>query len=139
MNSTLRTVLIVLAVIVAAAALFFAGSAFGRPAVFLGAGGMPGYRPYQDYSAGPGPMRGGSGPGMMQNWRVGGMGPGMMGSWNGGYGGGPGMMGGYAWSGSQVANPTPLTVEEARQAASDYIDRLHLGGLELGEVDDLRQ
>jgi hypothetical protein len=135
MNSVVKTILIVLAVVVVAGALFVAGYAFGRPSVPFGRSAVPAYAADGDfYGPGPRMMQGWGGPGMMRRWRGGGAGPGMMGSGEYGYGMGPGMMGRYGWSGASSPNVTPLTLDEAREAASAYVDGLGIQGLELGEV-----
>lgn len=135
MNSVVKTILIVLAVVVVAGALFIAGYAFGRPTLPFALPAVPAYAADGDYY-GPGPrmMQGWGGPGMMRGWRGGGTGPGMMGSGEYGYGMGPGMMDRYGWGGAPSASATPLTLDEARQAASAYIDGLDIQGLEIGEV-----
>lgn len=50
-----------------------------------------------------------------------------------GQGGGPGM-GGMPGQNRNPANLTPLTVDEAKKAAQDYVTALKIDGLELGEV-----
>jgi hypothetical protein len=150
MNSAVKTILIVVAVVVVAGVLFIAGYAYGRPIVTFGRATAPSYAAGGDYSGpgsrmmqgwrGPGMMGGGgygcgAGPGMMGGGGYGyGMGPGMMGGGESGYGMGPGTMGRHGGGGVPSPNATPLTVDEARQAASAYIDRLGIQGLEIGEV-----
>ena len=107
MNKTLSTILIVVAVIVLAGGIFFAGSMYARFYAF--------------------------GPGMMGGRGSYGMGPGMMGG-SGSYGPGPGMMGGYGWNNGTNSNITPLTVDQAKQAAQKYIQSLNVQGLEISEV-----
>lgn len=58
----------------------------------------------------------------------------MMGSGRGGYGIGPGMMGGYGWNNGTNSNVTPLTVDQAKASAGKYIQSLNVQGLEIGEV-----
>jgi len=101
MNTTLKTILIVLVVLVIGGGLFFAGQVYGRwqSASVYGAGWMP-----------------------MMSGRGNGYGP-MMGN-----GRGP-IMGGYDY-----ANVEPLTIDEAKQSAQDYLDSLETKGFELGEV-----
>lgn len=92
MNRTLRTILIVVAVLVVGATLFFGGMAYGRMSAWNGV-------------AGPGWMMGGqwNGPGGMMN-----------------RGGGPGgMMQGYGYN--DQSNVDPLTVEETEQSVQDYL------------------
>src|SRR5512140_1005654 len=113
MSKPLSTILIVLAAIVIAGGLFFAGTMYGHMFAFgpfwnNGAA----YAPSQMMRGfGPGMMgRGGwddgrgYGPGMMNG---NGYGPGMM----GGNGYGPGMMGRYGYNN---VNAAPLTVDQAR-------------------------
>lgn len=138
MNNVLKTSLIVLVVLAVAAGLFLAGSLFGSfwmQRAFAGSSTMMGWN-----GTGPGNMMGGyggrnsggAGPGGMMGGRNGGgAGPGgMMDGRGGRYGGG--MMGGYG-NGAQV-NTTPLTVDEAKKAAQDYVTALKIDGLEIGEV-----
>ena len=101
MNTTLKTILIVLVVLVIGGGLFFAGQVYGRwqSASVYGAGWMP-----------------------MMNGRGNGYGP-MMGNGRGA------MMGGYDY-----ANVEPLTIDEAKQAAQNYLDSLETKAFELGEV-----
>jgi len=136
MNTTLRSILIVIAIVVVGAALFLGGMAYGR----LG-WGMLGYgpgwmmsnvspnavnqpgvaqAPYGYGMTGTGMMEGGYGPGMM--------GGGMM---SGGMMGG-GMMGGYG-SGS-LYGVKPLSVEDAKKAVEGYLSGLGNSDLALDEV-----
>ena len=154
MNKTLSTTLIVIAVIVLAGGIFFAGSMYARtnaygPSMMFGYGwnndsyaygpgmmGGAGYNNRNGYS--PSGMMGGNG-GMMNMMGGGyammngngsyGMGPGRM-SGNGGYG----MMGGYGWNNGTNSNVTPLTVDQAKTAAEQYIQSIDAQGLETGEV-----
>jgi len=119
MNKTLKTVLITLLVLVVAGGLFFTGQAYSRwnSASFYGDGWMP-------------MMNGrGAGYGPTSNGRGNGYGPSMMGN---GRGNGYGPMMGNGYGGA--ANAQPLTIEEAKTAAQNYIDSLNISGLELGEV-----
>jgi hypothetical protein len=112
MNKALRITLIVLGVLVIAAGLVFGGAMIGRWAGF-GFGWMhPGTR-MMDYQSRPG--RGGSedGYGMMGNGR------------------GYGMMGAY---GNNQANVTPLTTDQAYQAAGKYVAALNNLDLKIAEV-----
>ena len=106
MNKTLSTTLIVLAVLILAGGIFFAGNMYARTNAF-----------------GPGWMMGDNGRmmgGMMSGQR--------------GYGMGPSMMGNYGWNNEINSNVTPLTLDQARQAAEKYIQSLNISGLETGEV-----
>ena len=105
MNKTLNTTLIVLATLVLAGAIFFAGAMYARSNLFSG---------LNNYAYGFG-MLGRSG--MMTGQR------GMM--------GGNGMMNGYNYNNTSA---TPLTVDQARDAAEKYIQSLDVNGLETGEV-----
>ncbi len=115
MNNTLKTILIVVAIVVVAGGLFFAGQVYGRWQNGLQTGywGMPMMQGYRwngnanQPSYGRGPMMGGRGYGPMMG---------------GGYGPGP------------AANAQPLTVDEAKQAAQKYVDSLNISDLSLGEV-----
>ncbi|MCJ7432532.1 MAG: hypothetical protein MUO77_03500 [Anaerolineales bacterium] len=117
MNKTLVTILIVIAVLVLAGGVFFAGNMFARA-----------------YSVGSGTSAGAYGPGMMgrgynNNQSNYDYGPGMM----GGGRGGNGMMG-YGWNNGSNVNTTPLTIDQAKAAAGKYIQNLDIQGLETGEV-----
>ena len=103
MNTTLKTILIALLVLVVGGGLFFAGQAYSRwnSASFYGDGWMP--------------MMGGRGAGN---------GPSMMGN------GQSPMMGNRF----NTTNAQPLTIDEAKAAAQNYIDSLDVSGLELDEV-----
>jgi hypothetical protein len=130
MSNTLRTTLIVLVTVIAAAALLLVGMYFGRawlsPVGFASSGMMGNF--------------GGS-------WERGayGMGSGMMGSFGQdssfGYGNtgmmGSGMMG-YGMMGSGVGGALigvePLTIAEAETALEDYLSGLGNDDLEIGEI-----
>ena len=132
MNTTLKTILIVIAVLVLAGGLFFAGSMYARFYAFGPGTMMYGYsRNGNTYD--PGMMNGrgafGPGSGMMNGRGSYGMGPGMMGG-RGSYG----MMGGYRWSNGTNTNLTPLTVDQAKGAAQKYLESLNIQGLEISEV-----
>ena len=117
MNKTLSTILIVLAILVLAGGIFFAGSIYARSNMMFGWNNNNVF-----------------GPGMMGNGRGG---YGMMGSMMSGqrgYGMGPDMMGNYGWNNGTNSNVTPLTIDQARQAAETYIRSFNLNGLETGEV-----
>ena len=119
MNKTLGTILIVLAVVLLAAGIFFAGTVYARSSAY-GPGWMMGGYGWNSNS--------GTGPGGMMNMmgRSGnGAGPaGMM-------GGNAGMMNGY---GSNNANVTPLTVEQAKTAAEAYLANLKNDDLKIAEI-----
>jgi hypothetical protein len=123
MNKTLRTLMMALGVIVIAGGLFVSGFWVSRVGVLV---------PWtmMSYSA-PGNYDYGFGLGMMGR-RDGGYRPEMMARGWGDYGPG-GMMGGLRGSGGS-SSATPLTIDQAKQAADKYIQSLNLQGLELGEV-----
>ena len=105
MNNVLRNTLIVLAVLVLAGGIFMAGNMFAFTNGF-GTGWM------------------------MGNYRGNGYGPGMMNS-NGANNYGPGMMGG---AGRNNSNAIPLSVDQAKTAANDYVKTLGMDGLDVAEV-----
>lgn len=109
MNKTLSTILIVIAILVVAGGIFFAGSIYARANAFRPS--MVGYG-WGNTSA--------YGPGMMNRQR--------------GYGIGPGMMNNYGWNNRTKSDLTALTIDQAKQAAEEYIRSLDLNGLETGEV-----
>jgi hypothetical protein len=115
MSNTLKTILIVLGVVILAGGLFFAGQVYGQ----------------RQFAAGPwaGPMMGGHG----WNHHDAARGYGAHGPMMGGQGGYGPMMGNGYGPGAAV-NVQPLTVEEARQAAQAYLDRLNISGLSVAEV-----
>lgn len=116
MNKTLSTTLTVLAVIVLAGVIFFAGSMYARSNNF-GPSMMGGYGWNNDNAYGPG--------GMMDNVR------------NDGNGYGPsGMMGngGNMMNGYNNANVTPLTVEQTKAAAEKYLANLDNSDFEIAEI-----
>jgi len=111
MNKTLSTTLTVIAILVLAGGIFFAGSMYARanvygPAMMFGAGNNKAF--------GPGMMNGSGGYGMM--------------------GSGHGMMGGNGWNNGINPTVTPLTIDQARAAAGKSIQTLDIAGLETGEV-----
>jgi hypothetical protein len=146
MNNILKVSLIVIAVLVIAGGLFFAGSMFGSsrlmrgiarsgdlaPGRVMNQGGSEN-APVPNNDQGNQPGRPGRGPGM-QGGRNGGQ-PGWP---NGrrmpGQQGGPGMRGMPGGQNRNQANLIPLTVDEATQAAQNYITSLNIDGLEVGEV-----
>ena len=116
MNKTLSTTLIVIAVLVLASGVFFAGSMYAR---------VNSYGPSTVLSNG------------WNNNNV--YGPGMMGNNRDGYGmmngrGSFGMMGGNGWNNRTSSNVTPLTVDQAKAAAEKYIQSINIQGLETDEV-----
>ena len=130
MNKTFSTILIVIAVLALAGGVFFAGNMYARANA---------YGPSMMFSNGwnnnnnyiPGMM--GRGYNNQSNYSYG---PGMMNRRNN-YSMGPGMMnrnGGYGWNNGTSSNVTPLTVDQAKQAAEKYIQSLNLTGLVTGEV-----
>lgn len=137
MNKTLSTTLIVLAVLILAGGIFFAGNMYARANAY-GPGGMMGnYDANNNSVYGPGGMMGGNG-GMMGNY--GGnnnntYGPGGMMGGNGGMmgmmGGNGSMMSGYGYNN---ATPTPLTVDQAKAAAEKYLANLDNSDLQIAEV-----
>lgn len=129
MNKTLSTTLVVIAVLVLAGGVFFAGSMYARANAY-GPAWMFGYGWNNNNNYGPGMM----GRGYNNNQSNYSYGPGMMGSGRGGYGMGPGMMGGYGWNNGTNSNVTPLTIDQAKAAAENYIQALNIQGLETGEV-----
>lgn len=131
MNKTLRNTLIVIAVIVVGAALFYGGMIYSRMNTWYGGYGMmgpgtmmgDGYAPYQSNNGqqgyyGPGGMMGGNGYGSMMN--------------SGSYGGmmGGGMMGGYG----SLYGVEPLSTDEARQAVEDYLSSFGNDDLAIKEI-----
>lgn len=160
MNNILKVSLIVVVVLVLAGGLFFAGTAFGSfwlqrradvvapPVLSQGGGNL---QPPGEGFGGPGqgqgrPNGGGRderggrgqdaperGDGRGEDRGRPGGGPGMGGADFGG--GGPGMgMGNGMGPGAGQANVTPLTEDEAKKAAEDYIASLKLEGLEVAQV-----
>jgi hypothetical protein len=124
MNGTLKTILIVVAILVLAGGLFFAGTVYGRawgfgPAMMFGYGwnGNGGY--------GPGMMGGGYANGSQSNYSYG---PGMMG------GPGGGMMGRNGWGTARNSATTTLTVDQAKAAAAKYLASLNNPDLKIAEV-----
>ena len=122
MNKTLSTTLIVIAILALAGGIFFAGSVYARANAF-GPSMMFSNGWNSNNTYGPGMM----GQGGMMN---------MMGA-NGGMmdgSSGYGMMGNYGWNNGTNSKVTPLTVDQAKQAAEKYIQSLNLSGLDTGEV-----
>jgi len=115
MNNTLRTILIVSAVLVLGVALFLGGMVFNRMLT------------WNNY--GPGWMMSGYAPGGMMERDGRGFGPGDM--MDNGYGPG-GMMQGYGYDGQ--ANVEPLSVEETKQAVQDYLSYYNNDDLAIKEI-----
>jgi hypothetical protein len=125
MGKALRVTLIVIGVLAVAGGLVFTGAWIGR-GYFYGLGGsQASYRM----------MNGGSniGPGRMNGFdgRGSGTGQGMMNGRGNGFGSGRGMMGNY---GSTTTSATPLTVDQAFQAATTYLVALNNSDLKIAEV-----
>lgn len=110
MNKTLSTILIVLAVLILAGGIFFAGTIYARTNAFGSSWMMGGYSRNNNNTYSPGGMMGGNG-GMMN--------------------GEGGMMGG---DGYNSANLTPLTVDQAKAGAEKYLADLNNSDLQIGEV-----
>jgi hypothetical protein len=121
MNKTLSTTLIVIAVLAVAGSVFFAGSMYARANAYGPA-----------MMSGNGRMMNGSG-GMMNSQGSYGMMGGNGGMMNG-QGGNGSMMGGYGWNNGTNSNVTPVSVDQAKAAAEQYIQSLNVQGLETGEV-----
>jgi hypothetical protein len=116
MNKVLRNTLIVIAILVLAAGVFFAGSLSARVTGSGFAGMMSGFG-WNNASS--------------RSYGSGMMGNGATGMMNGGNGYGFGMMGG---SGNNNANVTPLTADEAKAAAEKYLATLDNADLKIAEV-----
>lgn len=118
MSKALSTTLIVIAFLAVAGGLFFAGMMYSRSF---------GFRPAAAFGAGPNYAYG---PAMMEQYG----GYGMMGGTHG-YGmmngRGNRMMGGYPYNN---ANTAPLTVDQAKAAAQNYLTQLHNADLAIAEV-----
>lgn len=115
MNKTLSTTLTVLAIIALAAVVFFAGSMYARMNAF-GPSMMSGYGWNNNSAYGPSMMNG--------------RGPNMMGG-NGGMMNGQRMMGGYGYDSTNV---TPLTIDQTKTAAENYLANLNNSDLEIAEI-----
>lgn len=115
MNKTLSTTLTVLAVIALAAVVFFVGSMYARMNAF-GPSMMSGYGWNNNNAYGPSMMNG--------------RGPNMMGG-NGGMMNGQRMMGDYGYD---TTNVTPLTIDQAKAAAENYLANLNNSDLEITEI-----
>ncbi|HEY5270556.1 MAG TPA: DUF5320 domain-containing protein [Anaerolineales bacterium] len=119
MNKILRITLIVIGVLVIAGGLVFTGAWIGDHTAAKTVLVQPADQNNND--------RTGRGYGMMQgNGRGSGQGYGMMGN-----GRGSGMMNGYGYNN---ASATPLTVDQAYQAAGTYLSKLNNPDLKIAEV-----
>ena len=118
MNKTLSTTLTVLAVLVLAAVIFFAGSMYARTNAF-GYSMMNGWN--NDNAYGPNMMNG-RGPSMMDGNTYG---PGGM------MGNGGNMMNGYGYNNASV---TPLTIDQTKAAAEKYLANLNYSDFEIAEI-----
>jgi hypothetical protein len=110
MNAVLKTTLIVIAILALAGGALYAGWAIANRT--QAARLAPAYTGW-GYNFGPGMMGGRTARG---------------------YGNGPGMMGGYSYAPGYAANVTPLTVEQATQAAEKYLAGLNNADLKIAEV-----
>lgn len=126
MNQTLKIVLFVLAGVLVAAALIFAGFFFGQrqyPQVEFGYGyTADSFNDMPFFNRGFGGMMGGFFKNRSSNFST----------WRNNMMGG-GMMGGYGYSANTSAEST-LTLESARSAVQDYLDALGDDNLEIEEV-----
>jgi len=140
MNKTLSIPLTILAVLILAGGLFFAGSMYGRTNGF-GSSMMFNRNGGNNNSFGPRTMNGQGRYGMMNNRGNGygsGMmngqasyGPGNMMNGQGGQGMGYGMMNGYT---NNTTNTTPLTMGQAKAAAEKYLADLKNSDLKIAEI-----
>ena len=119
MNKALRITLLVLAILVLAGGLVFAGSLIGRRTTAFSTWMHPGLWVQPGSGSGPSMMGG-------NTYR-----PGMMGG-SSGYG--PGMMYGGGAYGYNNAAATPLTIDQAHQAATKYLASLNNPDLKIAEV-----
>jgi hypothetical protein len=125
MNKTLSTTLTVIAVLALAGVIFFAGSMYARTDTF-GSSMMYGWNNNNAYRPG-GMMGNGRGPSMMNGYSnntANGFGPGGM------MGNGGNMMNGY----SNNANLTPLTIDQTKAAAEQYLANFNNSDLEIAEI-----
>jgi hypothetical protein len=120
MNKVLKTTLIVIAALVLAGGSLYAGwTVANRTQV---ASLTPASTNW-GYAFAPGMMGGGFGRGGMMGGRT-----------ARGYGNSPGMMGGNGYAPGYSANITPLTVDQATQAAEKYLAGLNNADLMIAEV-----
>ena len=111
MNKTLSTTLTVIAVLALGAIIFFAGSMYSRMNTY-GFSMMGGWNHSNTYGPGGMTLAPGASAGV-ENGR------------------GPSMMQGY---GTNNANLTPLTVDQAKAAAEKYLAKLNNSDLKIAEV-----
>ncbi len=140
MGKAFRITLVVIAVLVVAGGLVFAGAWIDHRTTFALGGPQTVYRSLNTDNI-PGTGNGwsmlnrgsGVGPGMMNGFsgRGSGPGPGMMGGGASGGSYGPGMMNGYGYNNSAA---TPLTIDQAFQSATTYLDVLNNPDLKIAEV-----
>ncbi len=116
MNNTLRNTLIVLAILVLAGAVFFAGGAMARSSNFGFWNMMGGRGDNYPPNGMPNGQGNNVGPGNMMNGQGNNVGPG-------------GMMGG-----NNNVNLVPLTIDQAKVAAEAYIKNLGIDGLMVAEI-----
>ena len=120
MNKTLSTTLTVIAVLVLAGVVFFAGSMYARANAF-GPSMMSGYGWNNANTYGPSMMNG-RGPSMMGGNTYG---PGGM------MGNGGNIMNGYGYDNADL---TPLTIAQTKAAAEKYLVNLNSSDLEIDEI-----
>ncbi len=135
MGRALRITLLVIGILVVAGGLVFAGTWIGHTAAFGLGWPQPAYqmmntdvRPVRNIGTGmtlAPALRSGASAGVGS-----GVGPAMMNT-GGGRGFGPGMIGGYGYNNSSA---TPLTVDQAYQAAGKYLATLNNPDLKIAEV-----
>lgn len=120
MNKVLKTTLIAIAALVLAGGSLYAGWAVANRTQVASL--TPAITNW-GYAFAPGMMGGGFGRGGMMGGRT-----------ARGYGNSPGMMGGYGYAPGYSANITPLTVDQATQAAEMYLAGLNNADLKIAEV-----
>jgi hypothetical protein len=120
-----KRILLLLGTIVLAAALFFAGTAFAQSGWGNGDGECAGAGPN-----GWGHMSGWDGEAGEFHGRYGGM----MGEYAGPWGDAGAMHGGMMGGGGGLADPEPLSIEDAEQGVAEFLAGLDEDGLAVGEV-----
>jgi hypothetical protein len=137
MSRAIRIALIVIGILVVAGWLVFAGTWIGHRTAYGMGWAQPGYRMMDGYNR---PDRG-NGPGMMGNnydtTQAPALRSGACGDVDGGGGPGTGMMGnnnGMMGYGTNNPPATPLTVDQAYQAAGTYLTALNNPDLKIAEV-----
>jgi hypothetical protein len=123
MSKALRITMMVIGILAVAGSLVFAGSWIGHRTTFGLGWPQSAYRMMNSEDR----TINGNSRGMMN--RTGGIGPGMMGGY--GRGSGTGMMGGNGYSDT---SSTPITVDQAYQAAGTYLTALNIPDLKIAEV-----